>query len=157
MMKTVFTRRISLSTLIASLALAAAVSAAEPVQLITSEEAGLPPTSSTGQGTRNLTRGPGIDPLATPATAVAGRPFRLSVKFMPSNGVPIDPASVRVTYSRQPAVDLTARVKPFVSADGIDAPAVVVPPGRHVIEVQATDKEGRIGRKQFTLTVEVPK
>jgi len=105
---------------------------------------------------RNLTRGPGIDSLATPAT-VNGGPFRLAVKFKPSNGVPIDPATVRLTYRRQPAVDITARVKPFVTAEGIEAPAVVVPPGRHVIDIEATDKEGRVGRGQLTLTVDAPK
>ena len=84
-------------------------------------------------------------------------PFRLAVRFMPSNGVPIEPDSVRIIYRRQPAVDLTARVKPFITAAGIEAPAVVVPPGKHVVEIEATDKEGRNGRSQFTLTVEPPK
>lgn len=105
---------------------------------------------------RNLTRGPGIDRLAPPAIGINGA-FRFAVKFKPRNGVPVDPASVRVTYKRQPSVDLTPRVKAFLTADGIDAPAVIVPPGRHVIEIEATDKEGRLGRGQVTLTVEAPK
>ena len=88
---------------------------------------------------------------------MAGGPFRLAVKFKPRNGVPVEPASVRVTYQRDPAVDLSARLKPFVTAEGIEAPAVIVPPGRHVIEIEATDKEGRIGRGQLTLTVEAAK
>ncbi|MNL87480.1 hypothetical protein D3C87_2166520 [compost metagenome] len=71
--------------------------------------------------------------------------------------MPIDPTSVRVTYLRQPSVDLTPRVKAFVTADGIDAPAVLVPPGKHVVEVEATDKEGRLGRGRITLTVDAPK
>lgn len=134
----------------------ALVQVAEPIRLITIEEARLPARSAVSGPERNMTRGPGIDRLAPSAIGVDG-PFRLAVKFKPRNGVPIDPASVRVTYQRQPTVDLTSRVKAFVTADGIDAPAVIVPPGKHVIEIEATDKEGRLGRGEITLTINAPK
>ncbi len=127
--------------------------AAEPVQLITREEVGPPAADATGSGTRNLTRGPGIDTLGTLGSGVAGKPLRLTVKFLPSNGVPIDPESVRVIYRREPALDVTTRVKAFITPQGIEAPAVLVPPGRHVIEIEAADREGRIGRRQMTLNV----
>ena len=127
--------------------------AAEPVQLITREEAGLPAPDATGVAVRNLTRGPGVDTQGTLGLGVAGKPLRLAVKFLPSNGVPIDPESVRVIYRRQPALDVTTRVKAFITPQGIEAPAVLVPPGKHIIEIQATDKEGRVGRSQMTLTV----
>lgn len=129
---------------------------AQPIRLITVEEANLPPSGDAGAPERNMTRGPGVDRVAPSAIGVDG-PFRFAVRFKPRNGVPIDPASVRVTYLRQPSVDLTPRVKAFVTADGIDAPAVVVPPGKHVIEIEATDKEGRLGRGRITLTVDGPK
>ncbi|PZN94393.1 MAG: hypothetical protein DCF30_20385 [Hyphomicrobiales bacterium] len=127
--------------------------AAEPVQLITREEAGLPAPDAVGVAVRNLTRGPGIDTQGTLGLGVAGKPLRLAVKFLPSNGVPVDPESVRVIYRRQPALDVTTRVKAFITPQGIEAPAVLVPPGKHIIEIQATDKEGRVGRSQMTLTV----
>ncbi|HEY5797194.1 MAG TPA: hypothetical protein VIU82_19470 [Bosea sp. (in: a-proteobacteria)] len=130
-----------------------AAKAAEPVQLITREEAGLPAPDASGSAVRNLTRGPAIDTQGTLGSGVAGKPLRLAVKFVPSNGVPIDPESVRVIYRRQPALDVTTRVKAFITAQGIEAPAVLVPPGKHVIEIQAVDKEGRIGRTQMTLNI----
>jgi hypothetical protein len=67
--------------------------------------------------------------------------------------VPIDPATGRVFYRRQPPVDITERIKPFITPAGIEAPSVVVPSGSHILEIEATDKEGRIGRRQLTLTV----
>ncbi len=155
MIKTGFARQI-LPVLLLSACIVSSAMAAEPVQLITREEAGLPSTGTVAGSVRNLTRGPAIDTLGTPAK-VGNGPFRLAVRFVPSNGVPIEPDSVRVTYRRNPAIDLTARVKPFITAGGIEAPAVVVPPGQHVVEIEATDKEGRTGRSQFTLTVEPPK
>lgn len=126
--------------------------AAEPVQLITVEEAQLPPSGSDGPA-RNITRGPGIDSVAPSPIGVKGT-FRFAVKFKPRNGVAIDPESVRVTYLREPNIDLTARLKGFISADGIEAPAVVAPEGEHVIAIEAVDKEGRTGRGQVTLTVQ---
>lgn len=140
---------LSAACVVASLGAAAA----EPIQLITPSEAGMPVSATPNGSTRNLTRGPGIDTLPTPDKGVDGKPFRLAVRFLPSNGVPVDPASVRVYYRRQPPVDITERIKSFISPAGIDAPSVVVPPGTHVIEIEAMDKEGRIGRRQLTLTV----
>ncbi|MFC3690720.1 hypothetical protein [Chenggangzhangella methanolivorans] len=136
---------------------ASPASGAEPVRLITAEEAALPPVVASGGQPRNMTRGPGIDRIAPAMVGLKGEPFRFAVKFKPRNGVPIDPASVRVTYQRAPSVDLSPRLKPFVTADGIEAAAVVVPPGAHVIEIEATDLQGRVGRAQVTLTVDPPK
>jgi hypothetical protein len=152
MTKSTLIRRILPAALAAALSLTAA-HAAEPVQLITREEAGLPAPDAGGGAVRNLTRGPGVDTQGTLGSAVAGKPLRLAVKFLPSNGVPIDPDSVRVIYRRQPALDVTTRVKAFITEKGIEAPAVLVPPGKHVIEIQAVDKEGRTGRGQMTLNV----
>lgn len=151
-MKTVLTSHI-LPVVLAAAAMLTAAHAAGPVQLITREEAGLPAAAAVPSSTRNITRGPGIDTLPTPDKGVDGKPFRLAVRFMPSNGVPIDPATVRVFYRRQPPVDITERIKPFITPTGIDAPSVVVPTGSHIIEIEATDKEGRIGRRQLKLTV----
>jgi hypothetical protein len=152
MMTSVLIRHI-LPAVLATAAMLTAAQAADPIQLITREEAGLPTTPKVAAGTRNLTRGPGIDTLPTPDKGVDGKPFRLSVRFMPSNGVPVDPATVRVFYRRQPPVDITDRIKPFITPAGIEAPSVLVPSGSHILEIEATDKEGRVGRRQLTLTV----
>ena len=127
------------------------VGATEPVQLITPEEAALP-ASDADSANRNITRGPGVDALAPSPIGVQGA-FRFAVKFKPRNGVEIDPEQVRVTYLREPAIDLTPRVKAFITAEGIEAPEVLAPPGEHVILVEAIDREGRTGRGKITLKV----
>ncbi|WP_199085678.1 hypothetical protein [Bosea sp. ASV33] len=142
-----------LPAVLATAAMLSVAQAADPIPLITREEAGLPAAPKVPASTRNLTRGPGIDTLPTPDKGVDGKPFRLNVRFMPANGVPVDPATVRVFYRRDPPVDITQRIKQYITPGGIDAPSVVVPSGSHIIEIEATDKEGRIGRRQLTLTV----
>ena len=126
--------------------------ATEPVQLITAEEAQLPASSESDGANRNITRGPGIDAVAPSPVGVKGS-FRFAVKFKQRNGVEIDPEDVRVTYLREPQIDLTSRLKAFITPEGIEAPAVMAPPGEHVIAIEAVDKEGRTGRGQMTLTV----
>jgi len=147
-----------ISVIFASSAILAAsllpLRASEPVQLITAEEAQLPASDSDGVS-RNITRGPGIDTLAPSPIGVQGV-FRFAVKFKPRNGVQIDPEQVRVTYLREPNIDLTARIKPYITAEGIEAPEVVAPAGEHVIVIEAIDKEGRAGRGEVTLTVTAP-
>ena len=149
------TIRLAVSAL-ALLAGCALAEAADPVRLITPEEARLPAADPDDANARAVTRGPGIDAVAPSPVGVSGT-FRLAVKFRPRNAEAIDPESVRVTYRRLPEVDLTARLKPFVTASGIEAPAVIAPPGKHVIVIEATDVKGRLGRSQMTLTVTEPK
>ena len=44
------------------------------------------------------------------------------MRFLPANSVPIDPATVRVFYRRDPPVDITQRIKQYITPNGIDAP-----------------------------------
>jgi hypothetical protein len=122
--------------------------------LISESEAMLPPASDAGMATRGITRGPGID-LVSPGKGAQNlsSPVALKIRFMARNNVAIDPASVKLTYLRKPSVDLTSRVKPFLSKDGIDMAKAEVPPGRHLIRIDVKDTEGRSGSSTITLTV----
>ena len=55
-----------------------------------------------------------------------------------------------MTYLRTPDVDLTPRIKPFVSDNGIDIPSAVVPAGAHILRVDLKDSDGRVGTLNFT-------
>ena len=50
---------------------------------------------------------------------------------------------MRVTYLKQPEIDLTQRLKPFITPKGIDAHDATIPPGTHMIRVEVTDSDGR--------------
>lgn len=120
-------------------------------QLISNEEAKLPAAAKfTARG--GLTRGPGVK-IISPAEGVVKGPFDMKFQFEPRGGSKIDPASVKVTYLKTPLVDLTDRVKPFVSASGIDMSKVQIPPGEHDIKVQVTDSEGRVGSTVVSLVI----
>src|SRR6185312_2291650 len=88
--------------------------------LISAEEAALPPASGTKipMTTRAITRRPDVV-LVSPGSAVTS-PFNLQFKFQAHGGSTIKPASFHLIYLKDPAVDLTARVKPYVSANGVE-------------------------------------
>src|SRR5215470_16755991 len=91
---------------------------AHAAELITPEEAALPPMKgAVANSNRGITRGPKI---AVSEESAAKSPIRFQVKFQPLGGSTIDTEGVKVIYLKQPNVDLTPRVKPFVQPTGID-------------------------------------
>lgn len=125
---------------------------ARAAQLITADEAKLPPPKGAiATDRRGITRGPKVD-VMTAADQVKS-PMHLQLKFEPYGGAKIDPDSVKVTYLRTPNVDLTARVKSFVQATGIDMPDVELPAGEHMVRVDIKDTDGRAGTTSFVLKV----
>lgn len=128
------------------------ISAAE--MLISEAESKLPPATDTAMATRGITRGPAIELVSpTPGARNIKSPLPLHVKFVGRNNIPIDPASVKLTYIRVPTVDLTPRVKPHVTPDGIDMPQADVPAGNHLIRIDLKDAEGRATSTTITLMV----
>jgi hypothetical protein len=126
-----------------------------PVILITDDEGKFVPAPPSDLNFRaGVSRGPSITVLSpTPGEGNLQSPFHLQLKFEGRGGAEIDPESLRLTYTKSPAVDLTARVKPFVKPDGLDVPEASVPPGNHTLRAQIKDKDGRPGSVTFTLKV----
>ena len=120
--------------------------------LITEEEAKLPPPKgAVVADRRGITRGPKIrlldesDPVHSP--------MHLHVMFESFGGATIDLDSVKVTYLRNPNVDLTPRIKPFLQSAGIDIPDAELPVGEHMVRIDVRDSDGRIGSASVVLKV----
>jgi hypothetical protein len=144
--------RIRALIVLASLYAAAAAAQGQTV-LITSEEAKLP--NATGQiSSRGITRGPGIKVLSPdPASQTVKGPFDLKIAFEPRGGSTIDVSSAKLTYLKNPGVDLTSRVKSGIKPSGIEILSAAAPAGEHPIRVTVRDSEGRLGSAEFKLTV----
>ncbi|MBV8790994.1 MAG: hypothetical protein JO205_11110 [Pseudolabrys sp.] len=129
--------------------------AAHAEQLITAAEASLPGVPDTGMTTRGITRGPAVEQVSpAPDAKNLTSPMALNIKFEARNNATIDKDSVKVTYIRANNVDITARVKPFVTADGIDMKKAEVPPGTHLIRVDVKDSQGRASMALIKLSVD---
>jgi hypothetical protein len=120
--------------------------------LITQDEAKLPPPrAAIAAEMRGITRGPKVS-LVSDVEPVHS-PMHLQLRFESFGGAKIDPESVKVTYLRTPNVDLTARIKSFVQATGIDVPDAELPVGDHQVRVDIKDSAGRSGSSIFALQV----
>jgi hypothetical protein len=130
-----------------------AVGHADPVVLITSEEAARPVQQNAALSRRGVTRAPQIELLSPAPGASAQSPLHLQIKFETHGGAKIDLATVKVTYLKNPAVDLSDRVKSFTQASGIDVDAVQIPPGSHPFRIDVKDTDGRPATALFNLTI----
>lgn len=122
--------------------------------LIKAAEAALPPAAegpSIALVTRGITRKPDI--VLTAPEASVSSPFNLKFKFAAHGGATIKPDSFHLIYLKQPDVDLTSRVKPFVTADGLDMTGAEAPPGKHTIKAIVSDSAGRKSSFTFVLNV----
>jgi hypothetical protein len=127
---------------------------AQPVLLITEPEANLPALPTESLTTRaGVTRGPKIILLSPSGDANVKSPLHLRLKFETFGGAKVDLSSVKVTYLKNPIVDLTKRLTASTQADGIDVAAAEVPPGVHHIRVNVKDSEGRAGAASFALKI----
>lgn len=134
----------------ASMLLAGSAHAA--VTLIKDAEAKLPAASG-GLATRGITRGPAIRQVSPSPEEAVKSPLNLKVSFEARGGASIDPGSVKATYLKSPTVELTDRIKPAISAGGIDLSDAQVPAGEHQISISVTDSEGRQSNSVITLKV----
>jgi hypothetical protein len=122
--------------------------------LVTAEEAALPPAPQAAAivlTNRGITRGPRIS-LLVPEASVSS-PFELKVAFRAHGGSKINPDSIKLVYLKSPAVDLTTRVRPFVSRSGLDVIQAEAPPGRHAFKIAVLDSQGREATAVFTISV----
>jgi len=131
--------------------LCASVSLSVAEVLITSDEAKLPPPKgAVAMSSRGITRGPRIE-LVSPTDVRS--PMRLQLKFESFGGAKINADSIKVTYVKSPAVDLTSRIKPFVQPTGIDMPNAELPAGDHQVRIDLQDSDGRTASTSFVLKV----
>lgn len=121
--------------------------------LITEAEARLPNTTTVSMDMRGLTRGPGIELLSPNPNQGATSPLLLKIKFDIRNKIEIDPDSIKLTYIKANPVDLTGRIKRYVSGKGIEINQAEVPPGTHILQLDIKDKQGRVGTAMIKLVV----
>jgi hypothetical protein len=112
------------------------------VWLVNSQEAALPP-AAVSKAARSITRGPAIRQISPAGTVTANQPFDLRVEFAGRGGEKINPASAQIAILRGKTVNITDRVRPSITANGIEMPAAMVPAGTYVLQVTVSDAGGR--------------
>jgi hypothetical protein len=74
------------------------------------------------------------------------------VKFAPRNA-PVDVSSLKVQVVKLIPIDITDRVRPYVTAEGIQIPDAKLPSGEHKVRLSLSDNAGVVSRKEMTVTI----
>jgi len=125
------------------------------LELITTEEAATPelPPSALHIDVALPGEGPEVDVL----TPENGKPYKppveISIRFIPKDGADIDLSTLKVEYLKFITIDLTKRVRPYATKEGIEIPKTSLPSGTHTIRLTIGDVSGGITRRIFYVKV----
>jgi hypothetical protein len=152
------TIRPALSLLIA-LCLAALAAGAEgppPLLLLTQNELdALPSDTPVVWGTQKTSPdGPQIIIDSPTDNATYEGPFPIKIEFRPGpKGHDVDIASLKLEYKKAWGIDITDRVKPYITGTVIDVAESELPRGRHTVEILIADVDENLSSRIFTVTV----
>ena len=122
--------------------------------LITPAEAVLAPAQDEGIRSRALNdAGPGIEFIKPLDGAVVSSPAQILIRFLPKT-VTIDLTTVKVTLLKFIPIDLTDRLKPYISFDGIILKDAKVPPGRYRVRIALADAQGKTSAREMSFEVQ---
>lgn len=140
-----------LATLLLPALLLCAVSA-DAAQLVTPEEARLP-AGMPRPLLRSVPAGPKIVVVDPGADKDIASPLRIEVRFVALADAAVDVGTLKVIYVKLFDIDITDRVKPYASVNGILLEDADLPAGSHTIEIELKDSKGRetVERLEFTV------
>jgi hypothetical protein len=128
--------------------------AAGDLWLISPEEAAFAPApEETLIRSRGLTgKGPRIDVLKPLEDEPAQSPLEIQVRFHP-NPAAVNPDSVKVQLVKFISIDITDRVKPYLSESGINVKEANIPAGKHLVRITVSDGKGETSSRDIELHV----
>jgi len=137
---------------------------AVPLELLTAKEAAqpnLPIPKADLPAIGELTSGKPPEPGAPkiivekPAQGVGVHPpFPVKIRFVPSSGHKIDLDSLEIDVLKLIKISLVSRLKPYVTASGIDVPDAQVPSGTYNIHIAVKDDLGHRSETTQTWTIQ---
>ena len=132
------------------------------IWLVTPEEAALPPAAEAASLTRGapteISRevsdlGPLIEILKPTEGVTLSSPTEITVRFTPK-GDPIDWGTLHIWLVKLINIDITDRVRPYVTSGGIEIPDAQLPRGHHTVRISLADMTGGLTVMNATLTIE---
>jgi hypothetical protein len=97
--------------------------------------------------------GPAVALISPELDGECRSPVRIIAHFTPCNGKEVDLSTLKVEWLKFITIDLTSRVLPFVTREGIFAEEVPLPPGQHKIKLSIGDTGG--GATQLLIKIRI--
>jgi hypothetical protein len=76
----------------------------------------------------------------------------VSIRFEP-RAAPVDLSTLKVMVVKLISIDITERVRPYASPQGIQIPDARLPSGTHTVRISLADTAGGFSRKQVTVSI----
>lgn len=125
-----------------------------PFELITAEEAAAPDLDPADWHLEvgRTDEGPEIEVMSPHMGASIKKPVLIEVRFKKGER-DIDPFTIKVEYLKFLSIDLTPRIREYLSKEGIKVPNANLPSGTHTIRLSVGDTAGTVTRQVFTFEV----
>lgn len=149
-------RRRDLPVVLGAIAVAAG---AQPLQLVSDEEAARERDAPPAGLTARALPAPDAPTISVRAPVIGATPIatpmRIELSFTAAPGAEIDPSSFRVHYGSL-RLDLTARIvaRVPVTRTGLAIDQVEIPRGQHRLLLRIADDHARIGETELRFTVQ---
>lgn len=127
-----------------------------PVELITVAEAAardIDPSSLYIDVGREEDGGPVIEVISPQRGTPLKPPVPITVKFIKREGKEIDLSTFKVEYLKFITLDITPRVRDYVTKEGIKVPEAKLPSGIHTIRLSIGDVTGIVTKQMLTFEV----
>jgi len=98
--------------------------------------------------------GPEIQILSPEPEKVYPSPLKVLVKFVPREGTQVDLSALKVECLKIIAINITDRIRAYITNQGIDVDKAELPSGAHKIRVTLRDTGGGVSSKVFTVKVQ---
>lgn len=150
-------RLLAIGIAMAVLGVASMGQAATADWLITPDEAAMAPATELPRGIlevgrEDISAGPVIE-VVEPLNGGRGpMPIQVLIRFTPRSE-PVDLASLKVTLVKFIQIDITDRIRPFVTPEGIQVKEAKIPPGKHRVRIAVSDKAGGASVKEVSFEV----
>ncbi len=136
---------------------AEAVSSLQDGWLITPQEAAAQAAESPGGSVLDVGRqesnmGPTIEILKPSDGGKASGPVEIQINFVPKTGS-VDVSSLKVTVVKFLSIDITDRLRDYVSPSGIQVKEAKIPAGKHIVRISVADAQGARSVKEIEFEV----
>jgi hypothetical protein len=111
-----------------------------------------PPLAAAAAREPEAGQGPRIVLVAPQEGSVCTGPVDIEVRFEPQ-GAPIDLSTLEVKYMKFFAIDITRRVLPYATAEGIRFSGIDLARGTHEVEISVADTSRHVASRTLSITV----
>ena len=126
----------------------------EIMTLLTEEEGALEDApSSLYEVGRPFNDGPKIQVVTPETNNQYKSPMRITILFVPIDNKDIDLSKLKVEFLKLFTIDLTKRVLPYATKEGINIEKADLPKGKHNIRITIGDSQG--GLTQVVITAKI--